>query len=158
VARWVAKLGGTWVDPQDALQEVFMVVHKRLHSFHGPTETLPVWLFGIARNVVRQQRRRERIRRFFGAPFESGRDVPAGTPSPLATAESREKLATAYRALDGLSEKHRTTLILFEVEGLSGDEIAELTLTKRATVFVNIHRARAAFLRNLRALEAEVAE
>jgi len=149
VARWVARLAGTWIDHHDALQDVFVVVHRTRHRFEGPAERLPAWLFGIARNVVRQQRRRERFLRLFRAPAELAEDVAERGPGPLATVENREDVAKAHEVLDTLSDKQRTFLILFEVEGLSGLEIAELTQTKLATVFVNVHRARETFRKRL---------
>ena len=48
--------------------------------------------------------------------------------------------------LSRLPEKYRTVLVLFELEGLSGEDVAALTGTKLATVWVHLHRARAAFL------------
>ena len=55
--------------------------------------------------------------------------------------------------LDDLKERHRTLLILFEVEELSGIEIAKLTNTKLPTVWVQLHRARAAFLKRMQQIE-----
>ena len=46
-------------------------------------------------------------------------------------------------------------LILFEIEGLSGEEIAELTGARLATVWVSLHRARVQFLARLERHEAE---
>jgi RNA polymerase sigma-70 factor (ECF subfamily) len=54
-----------------------------------------------------------------------------------------------------MTEKYRTVLILFELEELSGEEISEMTGTKIATVWVQLHRARADFLQRLEALEKE---
>jgi RNA polymerase sigma factor (sigma-70 family) len=51
--------------------------------------------------------------------------------------------------LDAIDEKHRTVLILFEIEGMSGDEIAELTGARVETVWVQLHRARARFKQRL---------
>ena len=51
-----------------------------------------------------------------------------------------------YRILDRLGEKYRRALVLFELEELSGEEIAALTGLKLATVWVHLHRGRALFL------------
>jgi RNA polymerase sigma-70 factor (ECF subfamily) len=45
-------------------------------------------------------------------------------------------------ALDDLPDKYRTVLILSRLEGLSGEQIAELTETKLENVWVRLHRAR----------------
>jgi RNA polymerase sigma-70 factor (ECF subfamily) len=51
-----------------------------------------------------------------------------------------------YRALGKLTEKYRTVLVLYESEGLSTREIAELCQLNLSTVKVHLHRARAKFL------------
>jgi DNA-directed RNA polymerase specialized sigma24 family protein len=54
-----------------------------------------------------------------------------------------------YRILDRLTDKYREVLILFELEGASGEQIAALTGRKLATVWVHLHRARRQFLDEL---------
>jgi DNA-directed RNA polymerase specialized sigma24 family protein len=49
-----------------------------------------------------------------------------------------------------MPDKYRTAIILFELEELSGEEIAALTGLKLATVWVHLHRARARFLDEVR--------
>jgi RNA polymerase sigma-70 factor (ECF subfamily) len=56
--------------------------------------------------------------------------------------ERREAAAEVYSALDRLAEKYRSVVILFEIEGLSGEEIASLTGINLATVWVHLHRGR----------------
>ncbi len=51
-----------------------------------------------------------------------------------------------YRALDQLPEKYRTVLVLFEIEGLSTQAIADLRGLKLATVKVQLMRARERFI------------
>src|SRR5437879_2718197 len=68
VARWAARLGGPWVEVEDVLQEVFVVAHRQLPSFRGDSR-VSTWLFAITRNVVRQKRERERVRRVLFAQF-----------------------------------------------------------------------------------------
>jgi RNA polymerase sigma-70 factor (ECF subfamily) len=57
--------------------------------------------------------------------------------------------------LDGLGEVYRTTFILFELEGLSGEQIAEITGTRVGTVWVRLTRARRAFIERMRRLEEQ---
>jgi RNA polymerase sigma-70 factor (ECF subfamily) len=59
--------------------------------------------------------------------------------------ESRRATEVTYRLLDGLPEAERTVLILFELEGLSGEEIAGVTGDPVGTIWVRLHRARARF-------------
>ena len=58
-----------------------------------------------------------------------------------------------YRVLEGLGEAYRTTFILFELEGLSGERIAEITGTRLGTVWVRLTRARRIFIERMRQLE-----
>ena len=74
---------------------------------------------------------------------------------PVARLEGRERVLLFYRILDGLADAYRTTFILFEVEGLSGERIAEITGTRLGTVWVRLTRARRAFIERMRRLEAQ---
>jgi RNA polymerase sigma-70 factor (ECF subfamily) len=142
VVRWVARLGGPNFDAEDAVQEVFAVVAERLSSFRGDSK-ITTWLYGITENVVRQQRRRERLRRWlFGG--ENGINLPSS--DQVDAIERLQSNELVYRLLNRLREPYRSSLILFEIEGLSGEQIAELKHCKVATVWVWLHRARAQFL------------
>lgn len=153
VARWAGRLAGPGLDVEDLVQEVFLTVQRLLPSFRGEAE-LTTWLYRITFNVVRHRRRRERLRRWLGGSADDVAGQVASTrPTPVEDLERREAEALVYRALDGLGEKYRTVIILFEIEGLSGEEIAALTGTKLATVWVWLHRARAKLLEQLEQLE-----
>jgi DNA-directed RNA polymerase specialized sigma24 family protein len=58
-----------------------------------------------------------------------------------------------YEVLDGLSERYRTALILFELEGLSGEQIAAITDTTVANVWIRLFRGRRQFMHRLMARE-----
>lgn len=153
VARWAGRLGGPTVDVEDAVQEVFLIVHRLLPRFRGDAR-VTTWLYRITENVVRHRRRKERWRRWLGGSAdEVAGDEPAPGAGPLEALERREAHTTLYRALDGMAEKYRNVIILFEIEELSGDEIAELTGARPATVWVWLHRARAQLLDRLEAIE-----
>ena len=70
--------------------------------------------------------------------------------------EARERTHLFYQLLDELSESQRTTFILFEIEGLSGAQIAEITGTGINTVWVRLSRARRKFMEHMRAWEERV--
>ena len=69
----------------------------------------------------------------------------AAGPTPGEALEQRQQAEGVYRALDALPERLRRVLILFEMEGLSTPEIAELMNARVATVRVWLFRARAKF-------------
>lgn len=140
--RWAARLGGPLVDAEDVAQEVMMVAHARLPEFTHEAQ-LTAWLFRTTQNIAARHRRRERRRRWLcGMPLDYAAELQARGPSVLEELERREAAAEIYSALDKLSEKYRSVVILFEIEGLSGEEIAALTSTNLATVWVHLHRGR----------------
>ncbi|WP_224368238.1 RNA polymerase sigma factor [Hyalangium versicolor] len=156
VARWASRLGGPGVELEDVVQEVFLKVHQLLPGWSPERAQVTTWLYRITENVVRHRRRKERMRRWLGgSAVDVGRDVP----SPARTAEEQlvghQTQARFYRALEGMNERYRAALILFELEGLSGEEIAALMDAKTATVWVWLHRARADFLKRLQRIMEE---
>jgi RNA polymerase sigma-70 factor (ECF subfamily) len=153
VARWAARLGGPGLDREDVVQEVFVIVHRELGNFRGDAR-VTTWLYRITENVVRHRRRKHRWLSFFGSTEDGARSLAATRPTPIEELERREAAALVYRVLDGMNERYRTLIILFELEGLSGEEIAELQGVKVATIWVQLHRARAQFLSRLESEQA----
>ncbi|HXI55526.1 MAG TPA: RNA polymerase sigma factor [Polyangia bacterium] len=162
VTRWVSRLCGRDVEVDDIVHEIFLVVHKRLSTFRGDAE-ITTWLYSIAVRVVSDRRQARRWRRWFGwrgviIDDDRGETVDAAHavgPSALELLETQEAQRTVYQVLDRLSEEHRTALILFEIEGLSGQEIAAITGTSIENVWLRLHRARKQFTRYFLAWEAE---
>lgn len=155
VARWVARLGGPHISVEDAAQEIFLVVCRRLPDFRGDAK-LSTWLFTITDQTIRNWRRRERWRRLVSRltrHVEETTDTPQ--PTPIEELERRQAAERFYRILEALPHRYRTLLVLFEIEAHSADEIGQLMGLKAATVRVLLHRARAAFLKRMRALEEE---
>ncbi|MHB8419229.1 MAG: RNA polymerase sigma factor [Myxococcales bacterium] len=153
VARWAARLGGPRLEVADIVQEVFTRVHRHLGGYRGEAK-LSTWLFRITQNVVRRQRRRERWRSLWrGEPAEAAAE--SSPEGELAQRESRELI---HRALDRLSERQRTALVLFELEELPGEEVAERMGVTPANLWVILHRARAALVERVRELRAEGGE
>ena len=153
VARWVARLGGPGVDVEDATQEVFMVVSRRLDEFRAASR-VSTWLFSITAKVVANDRRKRRLRRWWLRLMpNAGHETAALTDSPLEGLERRERRLAFYRALDALNERQRRVLVLFELEELSVAEISEMMALAAGNVRVLLHRARAAFFKHMTANE-----
>jgi RNA polymerase sigma-70 factor, ECF subfamily len=145
VERWAARLGGPLVDAEDVAQEVFLVVQRRLPSFR-PDAAIATWLYKITQNIATSRRRRERFRRWLrGSPSDYAREVPAPGLSVVEEMERQEAAAEVYSALDTVGEKYRSLVILYEIEGLSGEEIAELTGLPLNTVWIRLHHGRQRF-------------
>jgi RNA polymerase sigma-70 factor (ECF subfamily) len=152
VMRWASRLGGPQIDAEDVTQEVFLVVHRRLDTLQ-PDVKPTTWIFAITANVVRAHRRRSYLSRLMRKlnphdflPFA------APVPTPLETVEQRRASAVIYRILNRMSEIHRRAFVLFEIEGMSTDEIADLMGTTPVATRVRLHRARAEFFRRLSSL------
>jgi RNA polymerase sigma-70 factor (ECF subfamily) len=144
VYRIAARLGGPCVDAEDAAQEVFVVVQRRLKTFNN-TSLVTTWLYGITVNIVSGMRRSWR-RRAANAAAALAAEV---TIESLDSVEVRDAYRIAYAILDKLSAKKREVFILSELEGLRPDEIAQLVGTKTETVWSRLHYARQEFAARL---------
>jgi RNA polymerase sigma-70 factor (ECF subfamily) len=151
VARWAAKLAGPQVDVDDLVHEIFLVVRRRLPEFRGDAK-VTTWLYRITERVARETRRKDRFRRWFSRAryLEIQGTVAPPHLTPVDEFERRQSGETVYRILDRLPYKYRNVLVLFELEELSGEEIATLTGLKLATVWVHLHRARVRFISEMK--------
>jgi RNA polymerase sigma-70 factor, ECF subfamily len=146
VSRWVRLLGGPHADHEDLAQEVFLVVRRRLGDFDG--RNLAGWLFKIASRQVGNYRRRVWFRQVFSLRRPVALDdLPHDGATPAAALERKERQALVERLLGRMSEKRRTTFVLFEIEGYSGEEIAAIQRIPIKTVWTRLHHARKEFLK-----------
>jgi RNA polymerase sigma-70 factor (ECF subfamily) len=150
-ARWVQQLGGSSVDVDDVVQEVFLVVSRQLGRFRGDSR-FSTWLFEVTRKITANHRRRHRWR-FWHTQTSHGVDNrPSDRPMPDVELERRQTAERLYQALDKLPEKYRTVLVLYELEGMSTQDIADLRQLNLSTVRVQLGRARDCFMKNYRQL------
>jgi RNA polymerase sigma-70 factor (ECF subfamily) len=151
VARWAARLAGPTFDREDIVHEVFLVAHRRFPTFQR-AGNVKVWLYRTTAFIVQKRRRSERWRRLLGGSSQDDTDrIPATGPTPLEELERRRREQRLYRTLDQLPEKYRTVLILFDLDGLSGEEVVALTGRKVSTLRVWLFRARELFMDRYRA-------
>jgi RNA polymerase sigma-70 factor (ECF subfamily) len=100
--------------------------------------TFRIWLFRIARNVVANERRRDRRRPV--SPLEAASGVPA--PDDVAElAATREAGDAAWRAVERLPEDRRRVVLLRFVNEMSTSEIAAILGRSEGAVRVLLHRA-----------------
>lgn len=129
------RLGVPQAAIEDAAQEVWVIVHRRLDALESP-RAVRSWLFQIARRVAARHRRGEqRSRRKIDA---LGR-VPARPDLPHA---DRDSLLTAEALLGQLDARKREAFVLSELEGWSAPEIAKVVGTNANTVYSRIRLAR----------------
>src|SRR5260221_14513517 len=147
--RWASRLGGPQIDAEDVTQEVFLVVHRRLDTLL-PDVKPTTWIFAITANVVMAHRRRSYFSRLV-RKLDPHDFLPfaAPVPTPLETIEQRRASAVVYGILNRMTEIQRRALLLFELEGMSTEEIANLMGTTPVATRVRLHRARAEFFRRL---------
>ena len=146
VMRWAARLGGPGIDIEDVVQEVFLVAERRLRSLDGGWN-IKTWLFRTTEKIVQAARRKRRLRSWLSRSSEPAASGLAGPRlTPAEALEREQTIEQVYRVLDRLPERYWRVLVLFELEGLSTQEIAELVGAPVGTVRVWLYRARARFL------------
>lgn len=146
VWRGLRRLGVAESCVDDAVQDVFVVVHRRLPEFEGRS-SLRTWLFGIMLGVARNARRSARRRAPEGAlAAEAGDDLPApDSRDPEGRVEDAESLRTLYALLDDLDEDKRAVLVMADLEEMTAPEIAAALSLNVNTVYARIRAARQAF-------------
>ncbi len=137
VWRTLHAMGVPASDVEDVMQEVYVVVHRRLTSYDGRSK-LTSWLFGICLRVALRHRRRAYFRRERAG--ELPLQVDSDTPEHVAARQERQRLLLA--SLRGLSPDQRAVFVWFEVEGKSCAEIADLMGVPVGTVYSRLHTAR----------------
>jgi RNA polymerase sigma-70 factor (ECF subfamily) len=110
-------LGGNISDAEDVVQETFLKLHRAASTYTGEA-SFSTWLYRILINTCYDHLRRRR-RRIDEAPIDDGFDHRA------ASVDDTKRIALR-RMLDDLPEQRRSVFVLFEIEGLSHAEIAEI--------------------------------
>ncbi len=154
VWRTVRRLGVHESQVDDAVQDVFLVVHRRLSEFEGPSPR--AWLFSIVARVVREKRRTLRRKPAnLGSPVRSSDDVetlaiadPQGALySPQESAAWSEAVEVLHSILDAMPDARREIFVLSELEQMTCPEIAVAVGVNVNTVYSRLRAARADFER-----------
>jgi RNA polymerase sigma-70 factor (ECF subfamily) len=140
--RSVQRLGVPAANADDVVQEVFIVVHRKLGEFEGRS-TLKTWLYGVALHVARAHR--ARLRRAAEGQLDSEHMKAPDAARPDEQAASAEAARLVNSLLDGLDDDQREVFVLTELEQLSAPEIADALGVKLNTVYSRLRLGRAAF-------------
>jgi RNA polymerase sigma-70 factor (ECF subfamily) len=140
VSRWIRAMGGPEADREDLVQDVFLVVHRRLPDFDG--QNVAGWLYQIARHRVRDFRRLLWVKHMLFGSVPLSDTLTKGGASPADSLETSEKRKTLERLLSKLNDSERAALVLFEIDGYSGEQIAEIQGVPVNTVWARIHKSR----------------
>lgn len=134
----------------DVAQDAFVRVHRHLPEFKGDS-SLQTWILRIASHAAIDSVRRERASSREDLEEVRESDLARGGDGILATALGSnpqenalrsELLSKIQEALSQLPEKHRTILVLRELEGLSYEELAERLGIHKGTVMSRLFHAR----------------
>lgn len=126
------------LDADDLVQETFVVALQNVSRLERVVHP-KAWLFGIALKLTATRRRTAKLRRFFG--LDEVVELPA-VDAPSRTMEQRDAQRRVERALESLSQAHREVFVLFELQGLRGEEIAEACGVPLKTVWTRLFYAR----------------
>jgi RNA polymerase sigma-70 factor, ECF subfamily len=154
VWRTLRRLGVDEGGADDAAQEVFIVMSRRLSDVREGAER--TFLLSCAVRVAANYRRSWRVRHEVAdeRALAAERDP---RPSAECLLDHKRLRQALDELLEGWPEDMRTAFVLFELEGLSVPEIAQVTATKSGTVASRLRRARELFQAGAKRLRARAA-
>ena len=141
VWRSVQRLGVAPANCDDAVQDVFIVVHRRLAEFEGRS-SVKTWLFGIAIRVASDHRRL--LRRKGGHELLED-NIADRAASPMETAANVEAMRTLQQLLEQLDDDRRAVFVLAELEQMTAPEMSEALGVNLNTVYSRLRAARQDF-------------
>jgi RNA polymerase sigma-70 factor (ECF subfamily) len=138
----VSMLGSREVE--DLVQDIFIKILRRINTFEGRS-ALFTWIYEIALNHCRDELRRRKMRRWF-----SLQELPQKTLDSFADGETlasermekRELRQHLHAALNTLEPKYRELIVLRDLEGLSYDEVAQISGIDAKRVKSRLYQAR----------------
>lgn len=145
--QWCRRLGGPRVDPDQAAQEVFLVVLRRVHTVHS-REVFPTWLMSVTRRVLAQLRRRA-----FPTRWAADHDLEraAGSTSD-GELEQRELGRRVRQIIATLPPELAQVLVLCDIEERPDPEAAAILEIPVGTAKSRLRRARADFAARAKAM------
>jgi len=138
-------LRGLGVPPtglDDAVQDVFLAVHRQLGGFRGDAN-VRTWLYGITRKIASSHRRRDRRKGSILDPLQP--DLTDPHPDPLERAADAQAAMFVERSLAKLDAKKREVFLLALMEEMTVPEIADALSIPLNTAYTRLRRARAEF-------------
>jgi RNA polymerase sigma-70 factor (ECF subfamily) len=142
------KLGVREADVADVVHKAFVLVHAKLPDFEYRS-SLRTWLYAICAKLASDYRRSARIRReIVMGPVEM-EELAAVADPVLQRVDTQQRLRIAEAILNRLPESQRTAFVLFELEDLSGAEIAQMLGVSVGTVRSRLRLARQTFAREV---------
>ena len=135
-------------DANDVTQDVFVKAFQNIHRFKGNSAFF-TWLYRIAVNTAISFIKKNRNRQYFSLENLQEDGISGKIAEILSSRKHsrrdillRELQEKLNEALQKLSVKHRTTVVLFEIEGLSHKEIGQILKCSEGTVRSRLHYAK----------------
>lgn len=138
------RLGVRESDLEDVLQKVFLDIHQRLHSF-DPTKPIEGWIYGICKNEFSNYRRVAHRRHEVATDESLEPRAARSSWHPEEMLNRRQAQETLDSVLDTLDADKRMVFVMFEVDEMSCDEIAQTLGIPVGTVYSRLNAARKAF-------------
>jgi len=140
----VRRLGVNPTAADDIVQEVFIVIHSRLHTLENP-ESLRSWIYGVVRRTVSGYHRARRVRDASGAMLAVEPDARPHPPTPFDLAEQTDQVKLLWSILEDLDEPKREVFMMAELDELTVPEIADILEIPLNTAYSRLRSARQAF-------------
>jgi len=134
---FLRRLGTRPDEIEDACQEVFLRFFRHLAAFRGEA-LLKTWLFRLCATEARRVRRRRKLAAALAMSLE--REPATRTVPPAIWSEGTIQLMVK-RALDRMAPEQRDAFILFQVEGLTGKEVARIRRRSLPATFRRLYEA-----------------
>ena len=144
VWRSLQRLGVATSSLEDALQDVFFVVHRRLDSYDGSSK-ISTWLFGICLRVASTHRKRAYLKHEQGSLDQCDPADDGLLSNPEQNTLRHEAERRLEQGLEAMALERRAVFVMFEIEGMPASAIAEILGIPTGTVHSRLHKARAEF-------------
>lgn len=133
---------------EDVVQDVFIKTYQNIESFDS-TRSFSAWIYRIAHNAFVNALRKNQRDPVMFVDFDTFTAHPAYEIDPAGEEERAQMRSQVERGLDLLTPNHREILILYYLEELSYQEIADVLRVPLGTVGVRLSRARDALKKHI---------
>lgn len=155
VYTFAYRLTGNAEDAADVAADTFVRLYTSLGSFKGHSSFV-TWLYRVVTNIYLDSRKRKRVRQTQSLDevidLEEStvqRQYDDDSPTPHEIAEQRERTAALQQAISSLPEFQRVMIVMYHVDGMAYEEIAEALQLPIGTVKSRLNRARLALRKKL---------
>jgi RNA polymerase sigma-70 factor, ECF subfamily len=151
--NFVFRFVGERETAEDIVQETFLRAFRKRQDYRA-IANFSTWLFTIAGNLAKSELRRRKRWRLFSLHKdendEGGYELPDESHRPDTVTESEIADVQIHKAIQSLPANYRQVVLLRDVEGMSYQEIAEISNCPVGTVKSRVNRARLKLQQKLR--------